>query len=410
VKENYQRRFAISYPNEELPAARPMVTTPAYGAWKSRNAVFGSGFGLEHVNYFAPAGEEPFETPTFRRSNAFATVGEECRAVRTAVGINEIHNFGKYEITGTDAASWLGYVMAGRVPAPGRMTLTPMLSPRGRLIGDFTITCLGEERYQLTASYAAQSFHMRWFEEHLPKSGVTLRNMSLRRIGFQIAGPKARELLSRVTTGDVSNSALPFLSARELDVGLVPAIVCRVTYTGDLGYEIYVAPRYQLALYDALQEAGQDLGLRPFGMRAMMSLRLEKSFGAWLREYRPDYSAAETGLARFIHFARNDFIGRDAAMAERDNPPERTLCTFVVEADDADVWADEPIWNDDEVVGFVTSGGYAHFVEKSVALGLIPKAIANQDAAFEIEILGSRRPARLITEALLDPPGARMRG
>ena len=190
----------------------------------------------------------------------------------------------------------------------------------------------------------------------------------------------------------------------------MPAVVCRVSYTGDLGYEIYVAPRYQLALYDTLQEAGQDLGLRPFGMRAMMSLRLEKSFGAWLREYRPDYSAAETGLARFIHFAKNDFIGRDAAMAERDNPPQRTLSTFVVEADDADVWADEPIWKDDEVVGFVTSGGYAHFVEKSVALGLIPKAMADQDAAFEIEILGSRRPARLITEALLDPEGARMRG
>jgi len=371
--------------------------------------VFGSGFGLEHVNYFAPAGEEPFETPTFRRSNAFAAVGEECRAVRTAVGINEIHNFGKYQVTGAGAASWLGRLMAGRVPAPGRMTLTPMLSPGGRLIGDFTITCLGKQRYQLTASYAAQSFHMRWFEAHLPKSGVTIRNMSLRRIGFQIAGPRARDLLSRVTTSDVGNAALPFLSAREMDVGLVPAIVCRVTYTGDLGYEIYVAPRYQLALYEALHEAGQDLGLRPFGMRAMMSLRLEKSFGAWLREYRPDYSAAETGLDRFVDFTRNDFIGRDAAAAERDNPPARKLCTFVVEAEDADVWADEPIWKDDEVVGFVTSGGYAHFVDQSVALGLVPRALAEKDAAFEIEILGNRRPARLITEALLDPEGARMR-
>ena len=311
---------------------------------------------------------------------------------------------------GTHRESGLGHIMAGRVPRPGRMTLTPMLSPRGRLIGDFTITCLGEERYQLTASYAAQNFHMRWFQTHLPKSGVGIRNMSLRRVGFQIAGPRARDLLSRVTTGDVSNAALPFLSAREMDVGLAPAIVCRVTYTGDVGYEIYVAPRYQLALHDALHEAGQDLGLRPFGMRAMMSLRLEKSFGAWLREYRPDYTAAETGLDRFISFVRNDFIGRDAAVAERDSPPERALCTFVVEAENADVWADEPIWKDDEVVGFVTSGGYAHFVDKSVALGLVPRELAHEDAAFEIEILGIRRPARLITEALLDPEGARMRG
>jgi dimethylglycine dehydrogenase len=194
-----------------------------------------------------------------------------------------------------------------------------------------------------------------------------------------------------------------------MDVGLAPAIVCRVTYTGDLGYEIYVAPRYQLALFDALRDAGQDLGLRPFGMRAMMSLRLEKSFGAWLREYRPDYTAAETGLDRFIRFAKNDFIGRDAAMAERDKPPDRTLCTFVVEADDADVWADEPVWHDDKVVGFVTSGGYAHYVEKSVALGLLPRTLANVDYPFEIEILGRRCPARLIGEPLLDAQGTRMR-
>ncbi|NIP89665.1 MAG: glycine cleavage system protein T, partial [Gammaproteobacteria bacterium] len=186
VKENYQRRFAISYPNEELPAARPAATTPAYPLWQAENAVFGSGFGLEHVNYFAPPGEEAFETPSFRRSNAFPVVREECRAVRTAVGINEIHNFGKFEITGPGAAGWLGHIMAGRVPRPGRMTLTPMLSPRGRLIGDFTITSLDDERFLLTASYAAQEYHMRWFQAHLPPTGVGIRNMSLRRVGFQI--------------------------------------------------------------------------------------------------------------------------------------------------------------------------------------------------------------------------------
>ncbi len=410
VRENYQRRFAISYPNEELPAARPAVTTPAYAVWKPQNAVFGSGFGLEHVNYFAPAGEAPLETPTFRRSNAFDSVAGECRAVRTAVGINEIHNFGKYDVTGPGAAAWLAHIMAGRVPKPGRITLTPMLSPKGRLVGDFTIACLRDEHYLLTASYAAQNFHMRWFEDHLPDSGVEVRNMSLRRIGFQIAGPRARELLARVTRTDVSNEALPFLAVRETEVGLAPAIVCRVTYTGDLGYEIYVAPRHQIALYEALREAGEPLGLRPFGMRAMMSLRLEKSFGAWLREYRPDYTAAETGLDRFIDFTKNDFIGRDAAMAERDQPPERRLCAFVVDADDADVWGDEPIWHDDAVAGFVTSGGYAHYVGESVALGLVPRKLAQAGNDFEIEILGDRRRARLIDKALLDPEGARMRG
>jgi dimethylglycine dehydrogenase len=410
VKENYQRRFAISYPNEELPAGRPLQATPAYGLWQARRAVFGAAYGMEHVNYFAPAGEPLFETPSFRRSNAFAAVGEECRAVRGAVGINEIHNFGKYEITGPDAEAWLNRIMANRMPAEGRIALTPMLNPEGRLIGDFTVAKLGPERFQATASFAAQAYHMRWFLQHLPASGVALRNISTARIGFQVAGPNARELLGRVTDADLSTAAFPFLAAREIDVGLLPAIVNRVTYTGDLGYEIYVDAGHQVALFETLAAAGADLGLRPFGMRAMMSLRLEKSFGSWLREYKPDYTPAETGLDRFVSFKKNDFIGRDAAVAERDSPPGRRLVTLVVEADDADVVADEPIWKDGAVVGFVTSGGYAHAAEKSVALGFVPRELIEEGAAFEVEILGDMRPASLITEPLFDPKGERMRG
>ena len=410
VRENYQRRFSISYPNEELPAGRPLHATPAYGIWKAQRAVFGSVYGLEHVNYFAPEGETLLETPSFRRFNAFAPVGEECRAVRTAVGIAEIHNFGKYEVTGAEAEAWLDHVMANRMPRQGRIALTPMLSPKGRLIGDLTVARLGPGRFQVTASYAAQAFHMRWFLTHLPDKGVALRNVSLERIGFQIAGPRARDLLQRVTGADVSNRAFPFLSVREIEVGSVPAIVCRVTYTGDLGYEIYAPSKYQAALYETLAEAGRDLGLRPFGMRAMMSLRLEKSFGSWLREFKPDYTPAETGLDRFVCFDKDAFIGRDAALRERDEGPKRRLVTLVVDAADADVWADEPIWKDGEVVGFVTSGGYAHYVRKSVALGFVPTAMAEDGARFEIEILGERREATLVAEPLFDPRGERMRG
>jgi dimethylglycine dehydrogenase len=410
VRENYQRRFAISYPNEELPAARPHHTTPAYALWKAKDAVFGVGYGLEHVNYFARSESERFETPSFRRSNAFATVGAECRAVREAAGINEIHNFAKYEVTGPESESWLNWIMAGRMPKVGRIALTPMLSPRGRIIGDFTIGRLAPERFQVVASYGAQAYHTRWFERHLPERGVHIRNMSLRRLGFQIAGPKARELLARVTDADVSNEAFPFLSVRKMDVGPARAIVQRVTYTGDLGYEIYVPARFQVALYEALTEAGKDLGLTPFGMRAMMSLRLEKSFGSWLREFKPDYTPAETGLDRFISLKKNDFIGRDAAMAEKHDAPKRRLCTFVVDAADADVWADEPIWKDGTVVGFVTSGGYAHYVQKSVALGFLPVDMIREGAEVEIEILGDLRKARLVTQPLFDAEGLRMRG
>ncbi len=412
VRENYQRRFSVSYPNEELPACRPLDTTPAYPVWKAQNAVFGQGYGLEHVNYIAPAGEEPFEIPSFRRSNAFETVGAECRAVRTAVGLNEIHNFGKYLVNGPGAEAWLDRIMAGRLPKEGRISLSPMLSPKGRIIGDFTITKLGEGRFQLTASYSAQAYHLRWFDMNLPEDGsVVIENVSLKRIGFQIAGPKARDLLARVARTDVSKEALPFMAAQEMEVGLCDALVQRVTYTGDLGYEIYVPAEQQLALYEALTKAGADLGLRPFGMRAMMSLRLEKSFGSWLREFKPDYLPAETGIDRFLSYNKPaDFIGKAAALEEKAKGPARRICTFVVDALDADVVADEPIWHGGEVVGFCTSGGFAHFAQASVALGFLPVDLIEEGREVEIEILGERRPARLITEPLFDPKAERMRG
>ena len=411
VRENYQRRFSISYPNEELPVARPFQTTPAYDIWKQQRAVFGAAYGMEVVNYFAPDGAALEETATFRRSNAFVPVANECRAVREQVGITEIHNFGKYQIDGAGARNWLDRIMAGRIPKIGRVGLTPMLSPKGRLIGDFTISTLAEDRFQLTASFAAQAYHLRWFNEHLPDDGVSIENVSTSRIGFQIAGPHAQELLSRVTNADVSNDAFRFMDVREMAVGSCDAIVQRVSYTGDLGFEIYLAAADQAALYETLATAGADLGLTPFGMRAMMSLRLEKSYGSWFREYRPDYMPAETGLDRFVRYDKPaDFIGKAAALEERERGPTRRLCTFVVDADDADVWADEPIWVDDEVVGFVTSGGYAHHAKASVALGFLPVDLIEEGRAVEIEILGERRPARLITEPLFDADGKHLRG
>ena len=412
VVENYQRRFAVSYPNEELPAARPLNTTPAYQQWKARNAVFGQGYGLEHVNYFAPAGEAPIEIPSFRRSNAFDSVAKECHGVRSAVGINEIHNFGKYRVRGADAATWLDRIMAGRVPRPGRISLTPMLSPSGRIIGDFTISNLGEDDFALTASYSARAFHMRWFEANV-RSGedVHIEDESLERLGFQIAGPFARDVLAATTRADVSNEAFPFMSLRQMEVGLSDATVQRLSYTGDLGYEIYVPAASQGQLFDALMQAGEPFGLQPFGMHAMMSLRLEKSFGSWMREYRPDYLPMETGLDRFVAYDKAaDFIGNAAALAERDAGPARRIVTLVVEASDADAWGDEPIWHDGDVVGFVTSGGFAHFVGTSVAMGFLPTALVAAGREVEIEILGERRPARVVDQPLFDPRAERMRG
>lgn len=408
VIENYQKRFSISYPNEELPAARPFRTTPMYDRFDGMGAVWGAQYGLEVVNYFAQDNEPRFETPSFRRSNAFDATAREVRAVREAVGINEVQNFGKYLVTGVGARAWLDRIMAGRIPQPGRLSLTPMLSPKGRLIGDFTVSCLAEDRFQLTASYGAQAYHMRWFQQNADP-GVTVDNISDRLTGFQIAGPKARDVLAACTRTAIDDMA--FMDVRAMTVGMADCTVQRVSYTGDLGYEIYCDPMVQRALWAVLWTEGQKHGMRPFGMRAMMSLRLDKFFGSWLNEFSPDYTAAETGLDRFISFKKPaDFVGRKAAERERELGAKRKLCAFEVEALDADVVAYEPIWLDGKVQGFCTSGGYSHHAGKSIALGFVPTDRAQAGLEVEIEIMGQMRPARLITTPLFDADGARMRG
>jgi dimethylglycine dehydrogenase len=300
--------------------------------------------------------------------------------------------------------------MAGRVPQPGRLSLTPMLNHIGKLIGDFTISCLSETEFQLTASYGSQDYHLRWLDSQL-QGDVHVQNISDTRTGFQIAGPRARDLLQAVTRDDVSTEAFRFMDVKPITIGLSTALVQRVSYTGDLGYEIYVDAMEQRQLWHILWTAGQAFGLKPFGMRAMMSLRLDKFFGSWLREFSPDYTAAETGLDRFISFRKNtQFIGREAAEAERANGSARKLCAFEVAATDADVNAYEPIWLDGTVQGFCTSGGYSHHAQKSIALGFVPTDRATDGLEVEIEILGEMRPARLITTPLFDPEGTRMRG
>ena len=406
VMENYRMRFSVSYPNEERPAARPFRTTPMYDIFDGMGAVWGQQYGLEVVNYFARGDEPRHETPSFRRSNAWEATAREVRGVRTGVGVNEVSNFGKYRVTGPGARAWLDRIMAGTIPAPGRVALNPMLAPSGKIIGDFTVSCLGETEFMVTASYGAQGWHMRWFETHMD-DGVRVENVSDARTGFQIAGPRARDLLARVTRGDVAG--MRFMDCRRATVGMADCIVQRVSYTADLGYEIFCDAMSQRHLWHTLTAAGADLGLTPFGMRAMMSLRLDKWFGSWGREFSPDYTPGETGLDRFVRFNKPaDFIGKAAAAAERAAGPARRLATFVVEAEDADVVAWEPIWIDGAVAGFCTSGGFSHTTGHSVAYGFVPAAQFRDGLAAEIEILGARRPARVHLAPIWDD-GGRMR-
>ena len=461
VRENYSRRFSIRFPNEELPAARPAQTTPLYDTMLANNAVMGDSWGLETPLWFAPKGTEPKDIVSFRRSNDFEHVGNEVRAVRERVGVTEIANFAKYEVAGSGSEDFLNRLMTNRMPKTGRIVLTPMLNEFGKLIGDFTIANMGaragEDRFMIWGSSAAAKYHMRWFEKHLPKDGsVRIHRFDQTLVGLSIAGPKSQALLQKLVDVDVSSQAFRFMDCREMAVGGAPCLVNRITYTGDLGYEIWMQPAYQRLVYAAIKEAGAEFGLVDFGMRALLSMRLEKNFPTWFRELRPIYGPFEGSMDRFVKLEKNDFIGREAAAKEHAGSPKLRRVSFVVEAEDADVMGDEPIWakvSTDygtvekphgygaprfdaqgkevrgstaaegasavrgivdggwRVVGWVTSGGYAHHVGKSMAQGYVPAALADDESAglFEIEILGQRRPARINAEPLFDPTGQKMR-
>ncbi|MBW3605542.1 MAG: FAD-dependent oxidoreductase [Actinobacteria bacterium] len=420
VRENYARRFRIPYPNEELPAGRPLMTSPIHERLHRANAVWGAAYGLEYALWFQRDGLEAYEMPTLRRSNAWDMAAEESRAVREGVGLYETTGFAKFVFTGPGARVFLDSIMGNRIPPVGRIALTPMLNEHGRLIGDLTVATLpptpgdvaerSSERFMVFGTGAAERYYERWFDAHLPADGsVRYASMGPNLCGLSIAGPASRALLADVTDADVSAESVRFLDFRRIEVGAVPVVLGRISFTGDLGYELWVEPAYQPQLFDVLTAAGARYGLRLFGLRALDSLRFDKSFGAWAFEYRPIYDPYEAGLGMFVKLDKGAFVGRDAAARRRAEGPERRLTAFTIDADDADATADEPIWHDDEVVGWVTSGGYAHWSQASVALGYVPAGLADATDGFEIEVVGDRRPATRLDECLFDPTGSRMR-
>ncbi|MGH8137491.1 MAG: GcvT family protein [Steroidobacteraceae bacterium] len=410
VPENYSRRFRLAYPNEELPAARPVRRSPIYDRLKEAGAVMGANFGLEHALWFAPAGVAPTETPTYRRSEAFPVVRAECRAVRATVGLYETTNYGKYQVNGQGARQWLERIFASRIPAPGRMALAPMLNPAGRIVGDLSIACLAEDRFLIMGSGFAEEFHLRWFWASEPPGDVFVRSAASTLAGVSIAGPRSRQLVQRLVRDDLSAPAFKLFQVRETAVGFAPAVLTRAGFTGELGYEIWTTPDYFASLYDDLRDAGRDLGLVHFGGRALSSLRLEKGYGSFNKDFRPDYTPGETGLDRFIDFAKTDFTGHAAALAERAAGPRRRFVIMEVAHADAEVVGYESIMKDGAAVGYVTSGAYGHCVDKSLAAGYVPAELAHEGVQFEIDILGEMRTATVRLQPIHDPQGLRLRG
>lgn len=406
----YSRRFVMAYPNEQLPAGRPLRVSPSHDAHVAANARFGVSWGLEVPLFFAPSAAFE-ETPTLKRSNAFDIVAAETKAVREGVGLLDTSGYSRYEISGPGAARWLDRMLACRLPDIGRAKLAPMLSPKGRLRGDLTVFNWDGETFWLMGSYYLRQWHMRWFESQA-EADVTVRDISDAWTGWLVSGPNARTLMERVVVNDcVAAGDFRFMACRDMDIGLTRAKVGRLSVLGELGYEINVpAPEHRM-LRDALAAAGEGLGLAPVGGYAANAMRLEKSYGAWSTEFTQAYTPGMTGLDRWIAFDKADFIGREAALKEKEaGAPARRLVTLAVEADGADARGFEPVWIDGRRVGFVTSGGYGHSVGMSLAMALMDRDVAVEGNAVDVHVVGVKRPARVVADSPYDPTGAKLRG
>ena len=401
----YSRRFVMTYPNEQLPAGRPLKMSPAHDAMTENGCQWGVSWDLEVPLYFAP--KDFKETPSLKRSNAFEIVKNECLNVKNGVGLLDISGFSRFEVTGTNAEDWLDKVFACKLPKKGKASLAPMLSPSGKLKGDLTIFNWGDGSWWVMGSYYLRNWHMRWFSENLTPN-VFIRDLGEDYCGFSISGPRSKELIRNLTDSEIGK--LPFMGCGNYDIGLIQTKIGRLSVAGELGYEINCRMGDHIALRRLLLENGKQFGIHEYGFNALLSMRLEKSFGIWSAEYTQGYTPGMTGLDRWINWQKNDFIGKKASYLEKSgNGPNQKLVTLEVDSSDSDASGFEPIWKNGKRVGFITSGGYGHRVQKSLAMGLINTDLAESGEEIDVHIVGKEKKAKIIPVSPYDPKGELMR-
>ena len=411
VGDQYAHRFKIHFPNEEREAGRPVRTRPVYDMQKGMGAVMGLNYGWEHPLWFAP---EPGmrDTDGFTRQNWWGPVGEECRMLRDAAGIIDISNFAKFRVKGPGAAEWLNAVFANNMPKTvGRSCLTPLIGKRGGIAGDFTVTRLGEDEFWVIGSGMAERYHSRFFKEVPLPEGTTFESLTEAVCGFNVAGPEARTLLQRLTNASLATEDFPFMRSQRIEIAGVDCVALRVSFTGDLGWELHCATEDQARLYAALIEAGKEIGAGPVGSRALMSLRVEKGYGSWSREYSPEYWPQEVGLERLVKLEK-DFLNKAAVEAVLKNEAREQLVILELSEEDtgasnADATGGEPIFKDGQGIGRVTSGTYGYTVGKSLALGYVKNA--GPGDAVEVMVLGRPHRAVILSEPPFDPKGEKLR-
>lgn len=410
VRDAYAHRFKIHFPNEERPAGRPARVRQAYEMQKEMGGVFGLNCGWEHPLWFADEkGVE--ETVGFTRQNWWEPVGREAMMLRETVGVIDISNFANYVIKGPHAHAWLDKLVANKVPTViDRSCLTPLISVRGGVAGDFTITKTGEDAYMMIGSGMAERYHQRFFNMVDLPENTTFEVATDRIAGFNIAGPKSRKALKRLTNTDLSNETFRFTRSRTIDVAGIECLAIRVSFTGDLGWELHCAETDQMALYSVLIRAAKECGGGPVGGRALGSLRIEKGYGSWGREYSQEYWPQEVGLDGLIKLDK-DFLNKEAYLSVKDNACREVLSMFEIDiSEDADATGGEPIFTPDgQPVGRVTSGAYGYSVGKSLALGLSNPRVAQPGDSVEVFILGKPHKAVILSEPPFDPAGLRLR-
>jgi dimethylglycine dehydrogenase len=411
-EEAYANVFTIHYPDEERPAGRPLRMAPCYDRMKALGAVFGQKFGWERPNWFAPKGTPQEDHWSFRRSKWFEHVGSECRNLAENVGLLDMTAFAKARVSGPGAEAFLDRLVANRVPQrTGRLNLCHALNTRGGVHSEFTILREGQDSFYLVSAGAWQRLDHDWLTKHMPQDGsVQFQNLTGALGVLVVAGPKARELLRRVSDADFSNAAFPWLTGQEIDVGLAPTRALRVNFVGELGWELHHGLEYQNHIFDALMNAGRDLGLRPFGIRAMDSMRIEKSYRLIGTELSIEYAAFESGLERFVHPNKGDFIGRDALVRWRERGFSNRFVTLEVQGvTDADALGNNPLYAGDRLVGRATSGNYGFRLGTSLALAMVKPEVADLGTELEMDILGTRHPVTIIPESPYDPENLLLR-
>ena len=411
-EEAYASVFVIHYPDEEREAARPLRMAPCYDRLKDMGAVFGQKFGWERANFFATDGMPQVDDWSFRRSNWFEAVRKEVNNVTNNVGVLDMTAFAKCRISGPGAERFLDRMTANKLPQKlGGIGLCHALNTRGGVHSEFTIRRDSDSSFYLVSAGALQRLDHDYLKKRMPKDGSVQFTQLTGTYGvLVVAGPKSRQLMQRVSTADFSNAAFRWLTAQDIMVGQAPANAMRVNYVGELGWELHHPIEYQNHIFDALFAAGQDLGLRPFGIRAMDTMRLEKSYRMVGTELSIEYAAYESGMDRFIHPDKGEFIGRNALLAWREKGFNNSLVTLEVhDVEDADALGNNALTVQGELVGRATGGGFGFRLNKSLALGMVRPDLSDPGTRLEIEILGKQYAATVLEESPFDPKQERLR-